>query len=1152
MVKKAALTILLLSLNTWIFSQDLNNLREKTIQVSADSLIIDSLSIIPGTFKAFYIDSLLPIPDSRFTLNPLTPSFFPSSELRESVDSIYVRYRTYPFNWTHRYFNKEQNYNSIDPIRSPKFYPAGDNDNRFDLKNSTLSTTGNLSRGIQIGSTQDASLNSNLNLQLHGKISEKFSIEAQLSDSNIPIQPEGNTQQIQDFDRFIIRIFNPDHEILAGDFSLNSPPGYFIRMNKNLQGMQVNSKFRINQSDKTNFSTRATAAVVKGKYHRMKIAGIEGNQGPYRLNGQNGELYIQIIAGSEQVWIDGKILERGEEADYVINYNTAEIRFTTRILISKDSRITVAYEYTERSYARFMAESSSRWNFENGSVYFNVFSEQDAKNQNLLQEINSDQRSMLAQIGDDLNKALVNNYYETKFVNDRVLYKLTDSLLSGIMYPDVLIYSTNADSAKYQAGFSFVGNNMGNYLPVSSGANGQVYKWIAPIDGEAQGNYEPITRLTTPKSKRVMSLGGEYQLGERMKVKAELALSNNDLNTYSELDRDDNSGSGILARIDRNDPIGIDSVWTVSSFASFRRSGKNFDPVVRYRSVEFERDWNLTDGHSPLTENYFQTGIKLNNKDSLSALYAFDYLSFGEVLKATKHNSTGLLKHRGIALNWSASYLDSDDEIRSTRFARHQVSLSKSWKKLELSVSENHEANHWNPLGESSLQVGSFAFQEWQAEIRNRQTTGIPWFVRIKNRKDYLPDSTALVLDNSAWQAEGGFNWIGKKNQTTRLSANWRRLNHFAGDDTSNKEQTLALRADERFQLLKGGFVSRSFYEIGSGLERKQEFSYLEVPSGQGHYSWTDYNGNGIKELDEFEAAVFLDQANYIRIFRPGTEYIPVYTNRFTQSISLVPARIIDQKHPLFKVLGRLNNQFALSINRKTYRNDLIKYLNPFIINDSLQVSLQAQIRNTLSFNSKDMRFGLDYFFQKTDNQNLMTYGIDSRGNKSHSLVIRIKPRDQIWIHNKTERANHSYNSSFFTSRNYQIELWKNEARITFEPGDITRVNIEWKWSDETNISGAETLTEHRFELGGDIQMPGKGIIHLDVQYINLRYLGNPDTPVAYVMLKGFRPGHNGMANLSVRRQLNEVIQLDFVYGGRLSEGSNIIHTGTVSVRAVF
>ncbi|MBT7091861.1 MAG: hypothetical protein HN936_01350, partial [Bacteroidetes bacterium] len=65
-------------------------------------------------------------------------------------------------------------------------------------------------------------------------------------------------------------------------------------------------------------------------------------------------------------------------------------------------------------------------------------------------------------------------------------------------------------------------------------------------------------------------------------------------------------------------------------------------------------------------------------------------------------------------------------------------------------------------------------------------------------------------------------------------------------------------------------------------------------------------------------------------------------------------------------------------------------------------------------------------------------------------------------------------------------------------------------------------------------------------------YLGNPDTPVAYVMLKGFRPGHNGMANLSVRRQLNEVIQLDFVYGGRLSEGSNIIHTGTVSVRAVF
>ncbi|MCD6346274.1 MAG: hypothetical protein J7L96_02515, partial [Bacteroidales bacterium] len=752
----------------------------------------------------------------------------------------------------------------------------------------------------------------------------------------------------------------------------------------------------------------------------------------------------------------------------------------------------------------------------------------------------------------DLNKALINNYHETIFANDRIQYKKTDSVVKGVSYNNILVYSTNPDSTTYQAGFSFVGENRGNYRTISSSANGQVYEWVAPVDGTPQGSYEPITRLITPQSKQLMSLGTKIDVSERMKVSAELALSNNDLNTFSKLDKDDNAGSGVQARIDRYDPLGPDSAWTVSSFVSFRRSGKNFNPLEKFRSVEFERDWNLKDDINTLTENYFKTGIRLNNRDSLSAQYSFDHLSYSQSFKASRHNSSGLLYQKGMALHWTASYLDSKDNFRATHFTRHRISLSKNWKKISLSLTENHEGNRWVANDSANLQVGSFAFQEWQIEVHNIHSATVPWFVKITNRNDFLPDNETLVLDNRAWQTETGFNWIGKKNQITRLSANFRKLNNFGHKEINTEEQNLTARAEEKFQLLKGGITSRSFYEIGSGLERKQEFSYLEVQAGQGYYSWTDYNGNGIKELDEFEAAVFADQANFIRIFRPGTDYVPVYSNRFTQTINVTPARMISKNSSWYNMISAFSNRFAMSINRKTFRNDLVRYLNPFIINDSLQLSLQAQIRNTLSFNTKNNRFGIDYFFQQADNQNLMTYGSDQRSNTSHSLIIRLKPLDQLWINNKTEQANRSYNSSFFTSRNYQLHIWQNKANITIEPSDITRVNIQWNWSNEKNLTGIETLVQNRIELGGDIQMPRKGLIHLDLQYINLNYPGNPNTPVAYAMLKGFRPGNNGMANLSIRRQLNELIQLDLVYSGRLSEGSNIIHTGSISVRAVF
>ncbi|MFM8486122.1 MAG: hypothetical protein ACKOCH_07290, partial [Bacteroidota bacterium] len=104
--------------------------------------------------------------------------------------------------------------------------------------------------------------------------------------------------------------------LTAGDYDLTRPSGYFSNYFKRLQGIMAESyTFHGNDTARV----RAAAAVSRGKFARQIIQGVEGNQGPYRLQGGEGEKFIIVLAGTEKVYIDGQPMRRGLEDDYVID-----------------------------------------------------------------------------------------------------------------------------------------------------------------------------------------------------------------------------------------------------------------------------------------------------------------------------------------------------------------------------------------------------------------------------------------------------------------------------------------------------------------------------------------------------------------------------------------------------------------------------------------------------------------------------------------------------------------------------------------------------------------------------------------------------------------------------------------------------------------
>ena len=198
-----------------------------------------------------------------------------------------------------------------------------------------------------------------------GTLGDDIEILAAITDQNIPLQAEGNTQQLQEFDKIFIQLNKKQHSFIAGDYELNSPTGYFMQHFKKLQGATYSSQWDLEKE--ATFKVRTSAAVSRGKFGRNIIQGQEGNQGPYKLRGNDGERFIIILSGTEKIFIDGVKLTRGLEADYVIDYNSGDITFSPKQLITKDKRIIAEFEYNDQNYLRSIYAVNTEYQQEAGN-----------------------------------------------------------------------------------------------------------------------------------------------------------------------------------------------------------------------------------------------------------------------------------------------------------------------------------------------------------------------------------------------------------------------------------------------------------------------------------------------------------------------------------------------------------------------------------------------------------------------------------------------------------------------------------------------------------------------------------------------------------------------------------------------------------------
>lgn len=1019
-----------------------------------------------------------------------------------------------------------------------------------------LQTSGQLSRGVSVGTgaAQDVGVNSALNLQLEGEIAPGLELSASISDQQVPFQPEGNTQQLQDFDQILLQLRHENGLLQAGDVQFaEDSASYFLQFYKNVQGAQVNIAWQDTLGRKQ--ETQVGIASAKGVFQSQQVTPTEGVQGPYRLRGRNQERFIVVMAGSEKVFVDGKPLERGFDADYTIDYNQAEVTFTNRIVITEFTRIRIDFEYAVQQYSRNIVQAMHREQIGKLDWHIRFYREKDNPNAPLISELGRREREALELAGDSLELAIVPTITEIEYTPNQVLYEQKDTIVNGVQYA-IVQRSTAVEATLFSVAFSEVGLGFGNYALVTSTSNGRVYEWVAPIAGIAQGSYEPIRQVPAPNQRQMASTSFQYQL-KNGSLYGNAAVSEQDQNLLSEKRDEDNQGwAGRVGYQWEKDSLGKEGNSRLSAFVEAEYDQQYFRPIDRFRSVEFDRDWSVGRTDSNATDRIVKVGVDWTKGKTGRLRYTATRRHREGATDGWQQWSAWNYAKQGWSWKGTGFLMQTQlpSQEATSRWKRLNTSLTKSGKILAVGYVFSLDQNAISSTQNDSIFQTAMYFQAHEGFIHTGDS--LQWQARASY--NYRIDQRPVQGQMEAYTRAHTANFSLKKEKARNrfeLLATYRYLEQLQLEESST--QTLMARLDWDKSLWKRAVQYQLRFSTASGQELRREFVYLPVDVGTGTHNWRDDNEDGIQDLAEFYPAVFPDERRFARFFIPTDEYVQAFATLVNARLQLkAPRHWRKSSVAAMRFLARWSGQGSIAVNKRTTSPSLADrvWVGEGQNDDSL-LGYKNQSRWGVFFNRGSTKFSGEYRGNYLDNKQLLTNGTQRSRIFRHELGTRWSWK-KVWILKNTFfRATTEQSADALASQNYQVGQWGVMPGLDYQPTPNIRAGIfidlkVKNGSTPNNELATAQFTTLGLECRSASQKRGTIAALLKASFID--FSGQADTPLGYNMLEALRPGANWQWEASWNHRLVNGLQLTLRYQARKPDGLQVIHNGTVQVAAIF
>jgi hypothetical protein len=1142
----------------FILASFLSAQSSRQFEIKKDTLLINlknkyelnTTSIIPGS-EILSLRGRMVQPHD-YTFDYTASSFSLSDSLPYSIlDTIVVTYRSFRINFKNDYVLKVL---APLPMKSQadtmkqmqRISNALTNESIFGR---SIEKSGTLIRGFTVGTNKDMTLQSGFRLQLSGKLTDDIDLVAALTDENSPIQPEGNTERLDELDKVFIQVKHKNAAGTFGDYDLVKKSGEFGNINRKLQGF-------LGEVQVGNTSAFTAFATARGKFTSNSITGTDAVQGPYSLYGSNNESDITIIAGSERIYLNGELLKRGEQNDYTIDYSIAQITFTTNRLITSASRVIVEFEYTDRAYSRSLFAVGLSTSFLNNSLRtgFTYLREADNQDAPIDVTLSDSDKKILAAAGNEKSKAVKSGASLATPDSTGTITAYYEKVDTVINSTNVTFYRYNPGSSKalYNVTFSYIGSGKGSYVRDAPGN----FRYA----GANQATYDTVIFLPLPQKKEFADFLLGYDFTKNLSMNLELAGSNVDLNRFSSVDNEQNRGfayNGTVTLAPSDLVINQTKITKIGGSWRERYTNKRFSSPERFGDVEFNRSYNVTSDTSSYNERLREVSLYLEPVKAISSTS-----SYGELKQESINRSTRLRElvkidfNSQYTANYDFDYVKSENRISTTSWYRQTADAKITYKVLSPVISYLYEDKQDIVAGTDSLTAASLKYYEINPGLTLTPLQGLKMTYTYDYRKDQLPQNGKLVHESTSDGFTYDMDYYGGRVVQSNLKVSTRNKKYSDVYKSSGSLNSQVILVKTQTKVNPADKVSGDFYyEVSTQKTAVLQRVYVQVTKGTGSYKYVgDLNGNGVKDENEFEPTTY--DGDYSLVTLSSDELYPVIDLKTSARLRYALTPLLHGKDffseivkPLtFESYGRIEENSKEQDLKKIYLMQMKNFMKDSTTIQGTNYFLQSVY---LFENDPGLSFRFQYMQQRTFNS--YSAGIEKGFKKERGMRMRMKLVEDISNESEVIASSDYMLAKANAVRNRTIDALSFTSDFSYRPYNNVEVGFKIKAKQNTDFypSTPTKLNENGQTIRINFSFSGFGRLRLEFERTELT-CNTTTNYLPYELTGGNVVGKNMFGRVYFDYRISTNLQATANYEGRVQGSSKLIHTAHAEVRAFF